>query len=99
MPRKLAGGIKPYDPSAPVLQGVRSGVERPLRRALGDAEHRLVSLRLHPPERKSARPARASRFQATVVDYVGGRTLDLHGDVRDPKKIEVVESARQPAVT
>jgi hypothetical protein len=99
MPQKLTVEIKPYDPSAPVLQGVRTGVERTLRRALGSAEHRLLALRLHPPEQKSARPARASRFQATVVDYAGGRTLDLHGDVRDPKRIEVVESARQPAVT
>jgi hypothetical protein len=99
MPQKLTLEVRPYDPSPAALESAARTVTRALRSRLGGAEHRILSLRFDPPEGKSRRPARASRLHAVVVDYKGGRTLDVRGDLNEPARLQVTESARQPAVS
>jgi hypothetical protein len=98
-PQPLTIDIRPYDPSARALAAAREQVERVARRHVGDAQHRVLTLRTLPPQRKTGRPARPSDFHAVVYDYSGSRALDVHGSLRVPDKLEVVESARQPGVS
>lgn len=98
-PQPLTIDVRPFDPSARALAAAREQVERYARRRVGDAEHRVLSLRPLPPSRKGARPARPTEFHAVVYDYSGAQALDVRGSFRDPGKLDVVESARQPGVT
>jgi hypothetical protein len=100
MPPKLSIEVKRYDPPRRTLAAVEEEIVRVARAHVGEVDHRLLSFRLLPPEKtKRARPARPSDFLATVYDYESSRTLDLRGSLKDPKRIEIVESARQPGVT
>ena len=99
MPQPLTIAVKPYDPPRLAIDAILDQVARSARRHVGDAHHRILSVRLVPPERKTAREARATDFHATVYDYTNARTLDLRGSLKGSGRVEVVESARQPGVS
>ena len=99
MPQPLTIAVKPYDPPRLAIDAILDQVARSARRHVGDAHHRILSVRLVPPERKTARAARATDFHATVYDYTNARTLDLRGSLKGSGRVEVVESARQPGVS
>jgi hypothetical protein len=99
MPQPLTIEVRPFDPPPGAVAAAREQVERAVRRRVGDGESRVLSLRLLPPARKSARPARSAEFHATAYDYTGARTLDVFGSLKDPQRLEIAESARQPAVS
>jgi hypothetical protein len=75
---------------------VRSG---PLRAELGKADHRLLTLDLLEPERKTATPRDRDRYRATFYDYTNGRALHAEGKLGDAAPAAVSVSARQPRPT
>jgi len=99
MPQPLTITVKPYVPPRKALELAWDQAVRAAGRHVGDADHRVLSLRLAPPERKTRRPAKATDFHATVYDYTNARTLDLRGSLKESAKVEIVESGRQPGVS
>ena len=99
MPQPLTITVKPYVPPRKALELAWDQAVRAAARHVGDADHRVLSLRLAPPERKTRRPAKATDFHATVYDYTNARTLDLRGSLKESAKVEIVESGRQPGVS
>src|SRR5690242_8017187 len=70
----------------------------PLRRVVG-ADHRLLSLELLEPERKTAAPKARERYRATFYDYGGNRAVHAEGPLGGSGKAGVRVSAGQPRPT
>src|SRR5438874_13696157 len=71
----------------------------PLREHLGDADHRLLALRLLEPDRKTAKPRERDRFRATYYDYTANRAVQAEGRIGDMSAAAVSVSAQQPRST
>jgi hypothetical protein len=95
--------VQPWGPTADDVARLseRLLAHSAVRELLGDAEHRLISLRLADPERKSESPCPPDRFRATIYDYTNGRTLRVTGDLAtldeaSPGAVEIEDVADEP---
>jgi len=97
---KLTIEVRPFDPPRKTIAAAHEAVARVASAQVGDAEHCVLAVRLLSPEKAtSLRAARPDEFHATVYDYSNSRAIDLRGSLKEPERVEVVESARQPRVT
>ncbi len=72
-----------------------------VRKQLGRARHRLLSLELvESEEAKGARrPARPTAHRATIYDYSKNRAVVVEGSLDQPRRLSVAESGQQPSPT
>lgn len=98
MPEELTVDIRPFGPDPAALQQRADNLlgNRALRSALQRTGHQLLSVESLESDKKVARPRAADRFRATIYDYTNNRTLLADGSLRDPNRLEVVESGVQP---
>lgn len=96
--------ITPFGPTQAALDEIARELPRlaAVKKRLQKARHRLLSI--VPVETEAElKPGRAplppSRFRATVYDYTNHRALLIEGDLAQPRKVEITESASQPLPT
>jgi hypothetical protein len=73
-----------------------------LQAFIAKTRNRLLALELveEEPETKTARPpATSDRFRATIYDYTNNKAIIAEGSVRNPRKLQIKESSRQPFPT
>jgi hypothetical protein len=96
--------IEAFGPTSEALDLIAADLLRgeALRAAVGDGDHRLLSIAAVEPdeEDKPARPRPPERFRATVADYGRSRTLLLEGAMGDPGRVQITEApADEPPVS
>jgi hypothetical protein len=73
-----------------------------VRKALGRARHRLLSVEMiDPAEAAKSRtgPRKPDAFRATIYDYTTNRTLLVESRISAPAKVAISESAAQPPLS
>src|SRR5215471_10192252 len=93
--------IKPFGPDQATIDAITERVLKlsAVQKYLKKVRYHLLSTRLvdAEPEAKSSRvPVPLHRFRTTLYDYTNNRTLFIDGQVDQPSRVEVSESAYQP---
>src|SRR5258708_31634796 len=92
--KAVAFGPSPADVTRASEAALRS---RPVAELLRGTDHRLLSfLPQIRGDAKALPPPPLDQFVAEVYDYTNDRNLTLRGRMRDPDKVSVEESNRQP---
>lgn len=91
--------VKPFGPTQEELEaiGARVLTLADVRKHIGRGKARLLYVEaLDEDGDKSARPRPPSRFRATLYDDANHRTILVDGNLRNPGRVEVTESASPP---
>ncbi len=97
--------IKPFGPDQSAIDTLAGELSQHplLKKMLGKARNRLLSVELIDPEpetKSNRNPKPPDRFKATIYDYTNNRTITAVGSVtkrqRKRQRLEISESIRQP---
>ena len=97
--RGLKVTVKPFGPTHEQLAAIaeRAMALANVRKHIGRGKVRLLYVEaLDDDEDKTAKPRPPSRFRATLYDDANCRALLVDGSLRDPRRVEVTESALPP---
>src|SRR5687767_13307382 len=90
--------VEPFGPTREQLAaiGQRALTLASVRKYIGRGKARLLYVEALDDEDKGAKPRPPSRFRATLYDDSNHRAILVDGSVRDPRRVDVTESALSP---
>ena len=79
-----------------VRVGDRAMTSESVRKYIGCANVRRLSVEALDDEDKGAKPQPPSRFRVTLYDDTNHRAILIDGSLRDPRRVDITESALPP---